>query len=254
MEIAKPIAIALLFCLIGSSQQKPLTNQDIIVMTEAGVPETVILKRIQTGNNKFDLSAEALVRLKKSKVNETVIGAMMGIAPAGTAVGEKPGSSSTPGNAPVATANVAPKPASAAMEQIKKISFAEPEAHGVYWEAGNQLVPIPRSQQQLTANKKRTVITAGGALTALGVKSKSYTRLPTLQAKTRVPSDSIFVLHLAEPRIENIKVTKLEAKQGEREVVVSGKVYSSQSAEENGIEFALVKLKPELPFVAEAAL
>ena len=54
----------------------PLTNQSVIDMVEAQVPEAVIVSHIQASKTKFDLSTHAIIDLTKADVPAAVIEAM----------------------------------------------------------------------------------------------------------------------------------------------------------------------------------
>jgi len=54
-----------------------LDNEGIISMVNSGIPTSIILKKIQTSPNRFDLSTDGLVNLSSQKVPEEIIGAMM---------------------------------------------------------------------------------------------------------------------------------------------------------------------------------
>jgi hypothetical protein len=54
----------------------PLTNQSVIDMVEAKVPEAVIMDHIRASKTKFDLSTHAIIDLSKADVTATVIDAM----------------------------------------------------------------------------------------------------------------------------------------------------------------------------------
>ncbi len=55
-----------------------LTNQDILEMTRAKVPATVIISDIKSSKTRFDLSTAEIIRLTRGGVPETVIEAMRG--------------------------------------------------------------------------------------------------------------------------------------------------------------------------------
>ena len=60
------------------SAAKFLTNDDVVAMVKAGPDEATILNAIQTQGTDFDVSAKALLALKKSGVSKKVIDAMIG--------------------------------------------------------------------------------------------------------------------------------------------------------------------------------
>ncbi len=68
-----------ILCIASPSEaqnSKPLTNADIIAMVKEKVKEVTILKAIETNEEAFDVSAEALIALKKAHVKETIVHAM----------------------------------------------------------------------------------------------------------------------------------------------------------------------------------
>ena len=54
-----------------------LTNQSIIDLSSAGLDKDLIISKIQTAQTSFDLSTNGLIALKKSKVDNDIIKAMM---------------------------------------------------------------------------------------------------------------------------------------------------------------------------------
>jgi hypothetical protein len=56
---------------------KPLINEDIVTMVQAGLPQEVIVEKIKTAKTAFDTSTEALVALKKAGVSGDVIRVMV---------------------------------------------------------------------------------------------------------------------------------------------------------------------------------
>jgi hypothetical protein len=64
----------------GTAQSAPkfLTNDDIVSMVKAGQDVDTVLSTIQTQGTDFDVSAKALLQLKKSGVPKKVIDAMIG--------------------------------------------------------------------------------------------------------------------------------------------------------------------------------
>ena len=54
-----------------------LTNQDVVRMVKAGVPESAVIASIDTRPAKFDVSPDALIELKRAGVSQNVIQAML---------------------------------------------------------------------------------------------------------------------------------------------------------------------------------
>ncbi|MGH6692539.1 MAG: hypothetical protein ACREF4_17870 [Gammaproteobacteria bacterium] len=57
-----------------------LTNADVVKLTAAALPDSVILTKINGSSCNFDLSTDALVTLKQAGVRDPIIEAMMAIA------------------------------------------------------------------------------------------------------------------------------------------------------------------------------
>jgi hypothetical protein len=57
--------------------QKPLTNEDIVSMVQAGLPQEVVIEKIKTSKSAFDTSTQALIALKKAGVSPDIIRVMV---------------------------------------------------------------------------------------------------------------------------------------------------------------------------------
>jgi hypothetical protein len=55
----------------------PLTNADIVKMVKAGVPESVILRKVQISESNFATSPNALIELKRQHVPDDVMAVMV---------------------------------------------------------------------------------------------------------------------------------------------------------------------------------
>jgi len=67
----------LIFASAGSAQTETLTNAEIVEMTRAGLGKQIIVQKINSADANFDISAKALIELKKAGVEEEVIQALM---------------------------------------------------------------------------------------------------------------------------------------------------------------------------------
>jgi hypothetical protein len=74
-------------CSISSIAQQSLTNDDIVQLVKGGIPESVILNAMASQMTKFDVSAQALVALKRDGVSERLIQWMLAIATGSKAEG-----------------------------------------------------------------------------------------------------------------------------------------------------------------------
>jgi len=89
----------------GATEQ-PLTNEDIIALSKAGLSDSAIIVTIGRSRPQFELSASALVKLKQAGVSNAVIEAMLGARPA--APSEGGASSRTAPSTPPAAAGPLP--------------------------------------------------------------------------------------------------------------------------------------------------
>ncbi|MGH7315110.1 MAG: hypothetical protein ACREJS_02510, partial [Candidatus Rokuibacteriota bacterium] len=94
LVLALVAAVALSLPAATSLAQEVLTNDSVVQMIKAGLPESVVISKIRSTATKFDLRTESLVSLKKNGVSDKVLEAMM--APGSPAAG-------TPAAPPAAT-------------------------------------------------------------------------------------------------------------------------------------------------------
>lgn len=71
-----------IFAVFGNAQknikkEEIITNATIVKMVKAKLGDTIILSKIKSGKTDFDLSTDAIVKLKESRVSDKVIEAMM---------------------------------------------------------------------------------------------------------------------------------------------------------------------------------
>ena len=103
-EISFAISLVLALTLSGLSaaqpSQKPLTNDDVITMVKNGMPESVVVKEIQSSQGKFNTSPAELVRLHKAGVTENELNAMLAAGSSGGANSSSVHESASSGTAP----------------------------------------------------------------------------------------------------------------------------------------------------------
>jgi hypothetical protein len=63
--------------LAQSPADAPLTNADIVKMVKAGIPESVILRKVQMSESTFATTPDALIELKRQHVPDDVMAAML---------------------------------------------------------------------------------------------------------------------------------------------------------------------------------
>ena len=79
-RISLVLTILLLLIAPGLAQspaERPLTNTDVVKMVEAGIPESVIVRKIQVSGTNFVTTPDALIGLKRQHVPDGVLGAMV---------------------------------------------------------------------------------------------------------------------------------------------------------------------------------
>jgi hypothetical protein len=70
--------LGLLFVAEHAAAEKPLTNEDVLSLVEVGMDESLVLAKInQAPNVSFDVSAEALIGLKKAGVTSEILKALV---------------------------------------------------------------------------------------------------------------------------------------------------------------------------------
>ena len=80
-------SIFAVFPAIGQEGGEVLTNADVITLAEAGVPDSIIVAKVEGSRTDFDLSVGGLVALTKAGVGEAVLAAMTKAAPSAAAAG-----------------------------------------------------------------------------------------------------------------------------------------------------------------------
>ena len=73
--------VVFLAILVGTQsvvgEAAPLTNEDVVALTRAGIGDAVIVAKIEGARANFDVSVESLVALKEGGVSEVVMAAMV---------------------------------------------------------------------------------------------------------------------------------------------------------------------------------
>ncbi len=77
MKILTTTILILLFAHASFSQSETLTNNEIILMTRAGLSKDLIVRKVNETLGKYDTTTQALIELKKSGVADEVISLMM---------------------------------------------------------------------------------------------------------------------------------------------------------------------------------
>jgi len=70
------------------AQTEVLTNAKIVDMTKAGLSSDIILVKIKTSVDRFDISSDSLIEMKKAGVADSVITAVVNIGRSGASLGD----------------------------------------------------------------------------------------------------------------------------------------------------------------------
>ncbi|NOT47696.1 MAG: hypothetical protein HOP17_08090 [Acidobacteria bacterium] len=89
--------LAMAFCILSAvpaQAQETMNNDEVISLTKAGLNPTLIVGKIRTSKTNFDMSTDALIKLKQAGVTDDVVGAMLE-AKSGKPVSSAPAVNST---------------------------------------------------------------------------------------------------------------------------------------------------------------
>jgi hypothetical protein len=229
------LALVLLSLLLTTSlcaaQQlsKKMTNKDIIELAGLGIPDDVIIDKIQTaGATAFDTSVAGLKALKEAKVSNDVIRAMI-----------NPHAAPTP-------AHAAPAPAAAAEEATAP---AEPEVStppppmigGLPKEVGVYVLAKGRVKE---VEPELVGWQTGGVLKTIGTlgldKGHVNGKVANPKSPLQLPSPLVFIIKTPEgTSATEYQLLHLDVKQNRREfrAMTGGVVHSSGGAERNTTPF-----------------
>ena len=137
--------------------QEVLTNDGVVKMVKAGLPEAVIIQKIRSSERKFDTSTDALVRLKSAGVPDKVIEAMLGAPAAGTPSAAAP--------SPAAAGEPAISHVAAGSQKRLKSVTGNMEFKVEPFSGSRQEVVLPEPKAQYRIAEKEPVFVAANAAT-----------------------------------------------------------------------------------------
>lgn len=172
------IVMALSLPIATSLAQEVLTNDSVVQMVKAGLPESLVIAKIRSTPTKFDLRTESLVSLKNSGVSNKVLEAMM--SPGSPAPG-----SPAPGAQAAAPTPSAPATASGALRDRDAIyqliegkyvelfpTSANLETNMAFFSSKSEVVLEGRKAKYRTADKQPVFLSTYGPTDAPLVKLK----------------------------------------------------------------------------------
>ncbi len=127
------------------SAQEVLTNELVLTMVRAGLPEGVIVAKIRSSQTRFDLSTSALVALKQAGVPDRVLEAMASQAAAATA----------PPSAPPAPGLLGPAPQAGSMALYHEDGGKLVELKPVAGKIESTFAPFFGAKQELVVPSRR---------------------------------------------------------------------------------------------------
>ena len=57
--------------------EAPMTNEEVIMLTQAGLSPSIIIGKIRSGRTDFNLSTDSLIKLKQAGVSDDIVAAML---------------------------------------------------------------------------------------------------------------------------------------------------------------------------------
>src|SRR5215469_3330758 len=165
----------------AQSTAKPLTNQDVILMVKNLMPESVIISAIKTNDTEFDVSASALIALKKARVTPKVIEAVL------AAFNSNKGGASAPGGSlPAVSASptpVAAVPAGTATPAGTVSTASPPWQPTVTAYMGGAKVSLPAEPTQIVHTKAKP--------TSLSTLAADKNMVQALQTGTQIAQQAV---------------------------------------------------------------
>ncbi|MBK7934090.1 MAG: hypothetical protein IPK01_11450 [Acidobacteria bacterium] len=78
-KVVSTLIFSLLLCFSAATvfAQEEMTNDEVISLTRAGLAGSIIIGKIRTTKTNFDMSTDALIKLKQAGVGDDVVGAML---------------------------------------------------------------------------------------------------------------------------------------------------------------------------------
>ncbi|MBL8512245.1 MAG: hypothetical protein JNM52_11445 [Betaproteobacteria bacterium] len=202
--------IALVFATLfvaGTAWAAPVTNADIIKLLDAGMEESVILDVINSGDRKFDTSANALVKLKEKGASPTVLKAIL-TPPV------KAGAKSAEASAPSPAPTTASASRTASQPAASKSGKLNPE----------EILLVMDGKESPMQYIVPNIRTAARALGFGGVAS--YAVLAGEKAQLRLPSKEIAFIVSVPKNAQPVSYLTLAnfavRKNGNREVITGG--------------------------------
>jgi hypothetical protein len=224
------IAVLLLVFCPPLVAQQALNNDAIIKLAKAGLSDDLIVTTINASPGSYDASANGLIALKKAKVSDKVVSAIVlkasGAAPA-SASGPSPASTA---GAPAANANGLPP----GIDDV-----------GVYWkdQTGAWVPQLPEIVNFESSGKLKDIASAGI------VKGNLNGRIAGSRSRLNATFPVTFAVYLPETvEITQYQLLRLHPAADAREFLsaAGGVLHTSAGATRDAIDFHPLKIAPRL--------
>lgn len=173
LSLTLVVMMALSLPVTTSLAQEVLTNDSVVQMIKAGLPESVVISKIRSTPTKFDLRTESLVSLKKSGVSDKVLEAMM--TPGAPAAGAQAAAAPPPAGAP-ASGSLRDRDAIYQLIEDKYVELfptsANLETNMAFFSSKSEVVLEGRKAKYRTADKQPVFLSTYGPTDAPLVKLK----------------------------------------------------------------------------------
>ncbi|HXG86394.1 MAG TPA: hypothetical protein VNI84_20415 [Pyrinomonadaceae bacterium] len=71
------LVVSFCFAPVAFGQEETMTNDEVITLAGAGLNKSIIVNKIKTSKTNFDLSTDALIKLKKAGISDEIVTAML---------------------------------------------------------------------------------------------------------------------------------------------------------------------------------
>jgi hypothetical protein len=223
--------------LASNSQQPALNNDGVLAMVRERFDDATIVRMIQTHSTNFDLSVDAMIRLKQAGVSQSVLQAMIAAVPDPTA-GPPPAQPAVARYAPIPTAPVeAPDEIGVYVRQKGKLVAIEPEI--VNWQTGG----VAKHVATLGLDREHLNGTVAAAHSGLTVSPSPLGMAGPIEFIIRCPDGN---------SASEYQLLRFWEKADRREFrsVTGGVLHASSGAKDNVIAFQFEKIAPRTYKVA----
>jgi len=159
-----------------SLAQEVLTNDSVVQMIKAGLPESVVIAKIRSTATKFDLRTESLVGLKKNGVSDKVLEAMMTPGPPAAGTPAAPSVAAAPPAAAPAAGSLRDRDAIYQVIGDKTVELfptsANLETNMAFFQTKSEVVLEGRKAKYRIADKQPVFLSTYGPTDAPLVKLK----------------------------------------------------------------------------------